>query len=131
MAAPNLTNGIIAYYPCDSIVAGKAPELVAAYDMPLFGGMNATNIVEGKWGNALNFDKSIPQYGKKVFAPGDGLPGIRRTNVTYSVWVKNAPVSSFQFGEASSLEANTFHGFGGLGGARDPHVYSQLRGKRL
>jgi hypothetical protein len=97
-------------------VAGKAPELVAAYDMPLFGSMNATNIVAGKWGNALNFDKSIPQYGKKVFAPGDGLPGIRRTNMTYSVWVNNAPVSSFQFGEASSLEASTFHGFGGLGG---------------
>lgn len=115
--SPNLTNGIIAYYPCDSIVAGKAPELVAAYDMPLFGGMNATNIVQGKWGNALNFDKAVPQYGKKVFAPGDGLPGIRRTNITYSVWVNNAAVSSFQFGEASSLEAFTFHGFGGLGGA--------------
>ena len=116
--APNLTNGIIAYYPCDSIVASKAPELVAAYDLPLFGGMNATNIVAGKWGNALYFDKSIPQYGKKVFAPGDGLPGIRRTNVTYSVWVKNVPVSSFQFGEASSLEALTFHGIGGVGGTQ-------------
>jgi hypothetical protein len=117
-AAPNLTNGIIAYFPCDSIVAGKAPELVAAYDMPLFGGMNATNIVAGKWGNALNFDKAVPQYGKKVFAPGDGLPGIRRTNMTYSVWVNNAPVSSFQFGEASSAEAFTFHGFGGVGGSQ-------------
>ncbi|MBP9900599.1 MAG: hypothetical protein KBH45_04015 [Verrucomicrobia bacterium] len=116
--SPNLTNGIIAYYPCDTIVAGKSPELVAAYDMPLFGGMNATNIVAGKWGNALNFDKAVPQYGKKVFAPGDGLPGIRRTNVTYSVWVKNVPVSSFQLGEASSLEASTFHGFGGVGGSQ-------------
>jgi hypothetical protein len=116
--APNLTNGIIAYFPCDSIVAGKAPELVAAYDMPLFGGMNATNIVAGKWGNALYFDKAVPQYGKKVFAPGDGLPGIRRTNVTYSAWVKNVPASSFQLGEASSLEASTFHGFGGVGGSQ-------------
>lgn len=116
--APNLTNGIIAYFPCDSIVAGKAPELVAAYDMPLFGGMGVTNIVAGKWGNALNFDKAVPQYGKKVFAPGDGLPGIRRTNVTYSVWVKNVPVGSFQLGEASSLEASTFHGFGGVGGSQ-------------
>lgn len=115
--SPNLTNGIIAYFPCDAIVAGKTPELVAAYDLPLFGGMNATNIIDGKWGSALYFDKAVPQYGKKVFAPGDGLPGIRRTNITYSVWVNNAPVSSFQLGEASSLEATTFHGFGGLGGA--------------
>lgn len=115
--APNLTSGIIAYYPCDSIVAGKAPELVSAYDMPLFGGMGATNIVAGRWGNALQFDRTVPQYGKRVFAPGDGLPGIRRTNVTYSIWVNNAGVSSFQFAEASSTDANTFNGFGGLGGA--------------
>ena len=84
---PNLTNGIIAYWPCDSIVAGYTPDPVAAYDMPLFGGMGATNIVEGKWGNALVFDKSIPQYGRKVFASTDTMPGIRRTNMTYSVWV--------------------------------------------
>jgi hypothetical protein len=116
--APDLTNGIIAYYPCDSIVAGKAPELVSAYDMPLFGGVASSNIVAGKWGNALTFNRTIPQYGRRVFAPTDSMPGIRRTNMTYSLWVSNAPVSSFQFGEAFSTgDVNTFHGFGGLGGA--------------
>ena len=115
--SPNLTNGIIAYYPCDSLVAGYTPDLVSAYDMQLFGGMNATNIVEGKWGNALNFDRLVPQYGKKVFALGDGMPGVRRTNFTYSFWMKSPPVSGFIFAEASSLDGSTFLGVGCVGSA--------------
>jgi hypothetical protein len=115
---PNLTNGIIAYYPCDAIVGTATPELVSAFDMPLFGGMNSTNIVAGKWGNALSFDRLIPQYGKKVFAAGDAMPGARRTNFTCSFWMKSPPVQGggFFFDEASSKDVNTFLGFGNSGG---------------
>lgn len=115
--APNLTNGIIAYYPCDAMVAGYTPDLVSAYDMPLFGGMGETNIVEGKWGNALQFDRLVPQYGRKVFASGDAMPGVRRTNFTYSFWMKSPPVSGFIFAEASSLDGSTFLGVGCVGSA--------------
>jgi hypothetical protein len=121
---PNLTNGIIAYYPCDSIVAGKSPELVSAYDMPLFGGMTATNIVEGKWGNALALNKAIPQYGKKVFSPSDPMPGIHRTNCSISLWLKGLPPNGGIVQLASSLETLTALSFEGL---TDPVFRMYLR----
>jgi hypothetical protein len=58
--SPDLTNGIVAYYPCNAIVAGRTADLVSAYDMSLYGGMGSGDLIPGKWGNALQFSSVSP-----------------------------------------------------------------------
>lgn len=85
--SPNLTNGIVAYWPLDGIAGVKTPDLVSAYDMTV-NNMGGTNIVAGKWGNALSFDKTKSQYARRIHAGGDALPSYSRSNFTVSIWVK-------------------------------------------
>jgi len=110
--APNLTNGMVAYFPCDAVVAGKTPDLVSAYDMTLVN-MTSGDLVSGKWGSALQFSKSPLKYGKRSPAlPGDALPVIRRTNCTISVWVQGLPHSGIFLTEGNSANNNTQFTFG-------------------
>lgn len=87
-ASPNLTNGLVAYWPLDSIAGVKTPDLVSAYDFTL-NNMGGTNVVPGKWGNALFFDKTKSQYARRIHAVGDALPAYSRLNFTVSLWVKS------------------------------------------
>lgn len=102
-ASPNLTNGMLAYWPLDTIAGVKTPDLVSAYDMTLGGTVNPT-LVPGKWGNALSFDETKSQIARVIYAPGSALPAYTRTNFTVSFWVK-APdaVQGWAFSEASTL----------------------------
>lgn len=84
---PNLTNGIVAYWPLDSIAGVKTPDLVSAYDFTV-NNMGSTNVVAGKWGSALSFDKTKSQYARRIHAVGDALPAYSRLNFTVSLWVK-------------------------------------------
>jgi len=102
-ASPNLTNGMLAYWPLDTITGVKTPDLVSAYDMTLGGTSNPTN-APGKWGNAMSFDATKSQIARVIYAPGSALPAYTRTNFTVSFWVK-APdaVSGWAFSEASTV----------------------------
>jgi len=105
--APDLTNGMVAYWPLDNVVGSKTPDLVSAYDLTLFN-MNAGNLTAGKWGNALAFSNATQTMARRVHNPGDLLPIYPRTNFTVSFWTK-APWSagSWAFAEASTLENNS------------------------
>ena len=51
---PNLTNGMLAYWPLDAVDGGKTPDLVNGLDLNL-DNIYATNVVPGRWGNAFSF----------------------------------------------------------------------------
>jgi hypothetical protein len=98
----DLTNGLVAYYPCDSVVAGKTPDLVSAYNMTLVN-MSSADLIAGRWGSALQFSKSPLKYGYRSPAlPGDALPVFRGTNCTISVWVQGMPHSGIFLTEGNS-----------------------------
>ncbi len=106
-ASPNLTNGIVAYWPLDAITGVKTPDLVSAYDLTLAGTVNPT-LTSGKWGSAMSFNSASSQYARRIHTSGDALPIYRRTNFTVSVWVKATPPAAFNwfFSEASMVNNN-------------------------
>jgi hypothetical protein len=115
--APDLTNGMVAYYPCDSITAGKLPDLVSGYDMTLVN-CGSSNLIAGKWGDAIQFYSSTPSYAIRSPAlPTDALPVFRGTNCTISMWVNGNAANFVSAGspvlaEANSTENNTQFTFG-------------------
>lgn len=104
--SPDLTNGLVAYWPLDSVVGVKTPDLVSAYDMTL-NNMSGANVVSGRWGNALYFSNPTTtnaQFGRYLRNPGDALPAYLLTNFTVSVWVKGTWIRGcWFFAEASTL----------------------------
>jgi len=105
-AAPDLTNGVVAYWPLDSINGVKTPDFVSAYDMTV-NNMSGANVVPGKWGNALSFTAANSQYARYIRNSGDALPAYLLTNFTVSVWVRGSPQpGSWFFAEASTLQNN-------------------------
>jgi hypothetical protein len=104
--SPNLTNGLVAYWPLDSVVGVKTPDLVSAYDMTV-NNMGATNVIPGRWGNALYFDKTYSQYARRIHNPGDALPAYPRSNFSVAFWAKAPPAAGgWAFAEASTLGNN-------------------------
>jgi hypothetical protein len=90
--SPSLTNGLVAYWPLDTVAGVKTPDLVSAYDMTV-NNMGSSNLVAGKWGKALAFDKTLSQYARRIHAAGDALPAYSRSNFTVSFWAK-APIAT-------------------------------------
>ncbi len=107
--SPNLTNGLVAYWPLDTIAGAKTPDLVSAYDLTI-NNMGSSNLVAGKWGSALSFSAASSQYARRIHNASDALPAYPRSNFTVSFWAK-APVaaSGWAFAEASTL--NNFPAF--------------------
>lgn len=105
--SPNLTNGIVAYWPLDTIDGVKTPDLVSAYDLTV-NNMGGSNVVAGKWGSALSFSAASSQFARRIHNPGDNLPIYSKSNFTVSFWAKAASSSSgWAFGECSTLQNNT------------------------
>lgn len=102
----NLTNGLVALWPLDGIVGVKTPDLVSAYDMTL-NNMSGTNVVAGKWGQGLYFDKAFSQFARRIHNAGDALPAYPRANFTVSFWAKApAAAGGWVFAEASTAGNN-------------------------
>jgi hypothetical protein len=112
-ASPNLTNGMVAYWPLDGITGVKTPDLVSAYDLTLAGTVNPT-LTAGKWGSAMSFNAANSQYARRIHNSGETLPIYRRTNFTVSVWVKATPPAAFNwfFSEASTVNNNSAFAIG-------------------
>jgi hypothetical protein len=112
-ATPNLTNGIVAYWPLNTLVGVKTPDLVSAYDLTT-SKMAGSNVVAGKWGNALAFNAASSQYARRIHNSGDALPIYPRTNFTVSLWVKSTPPAAFNwfFSEASMVNNNSAFAIG-------------------
>ncbi|MCC6822823.1 MAG: hypothetical protein IT579_18995 [Verrucomicrobia subdivision 3 bacterium] len=88
----SLTNGLVAYWPLNTIAGVKTPDLVSAYDLTV-NNMGSSNVVAGKWGNALAFDKTFSQYARRIHNSGDALPAYSKSNFTVSFWAK-APIAT-------------------------------------
>jgi hypothetical protein len=116
--SPNLTNGLMAYWPLDVIAGVKTPDLVSAYDMTL-GGSPAPTLVPGRWGQAMSFAAASSQFARVIYPAGAALPAYSRSNFTVSFWAK-APVASqgWAFAEASTVNNNAAFTLGMLGDAR-------------
>jgi hypothetical protein len=91
-APASITNSIISYWPLDTILGTKTPDLVSGYDMTLVK-MGATNVVAGKWGNAFLFDTVAQTSLERANAPGEALPIYNFPDFTVSLWV-NGPIQS-------------------------------------
>jgi hypothetical protein len=104
--SPNLTNGIVAYWPLDTITGVKTPDLVSAYDLTVGGTVNPT-LTSGKWGNGMSFSAASSQYATRLDNAGEALPAYSLPDFTVSLWVKAAPsaAATYFFGDAST--ANT------------------------
>lgn len=119
--APNLTNRIISYWPLDTILGTKTPDLVSSYDMNLSANMGPTNLVDGKWGKAMLFNNPSATLLSRSDNPGEDLPISAKPNFTVSMWV-NGPVQSDHrvFSEGSHLQNNTLFNLGTHNSATAP-----------
>jgi hypothetical protein len=84
--APSLTNGQISYWPLDAVNGGVTPDIVGGYDLYLATPMTATNLVAGKFGNAMQFYDAGPLI--RICSPGDALPLEKYQSWTVAMWVK-------------------------------------------
>lgn len=111
-----VTPGMIAYWPMDTIAGGKSPDVVSGYDMTAVN-MTETNVVPGKWGNAVQFYASAQDLFKHAYAADDQLPAYKQPAHTISFWVNGGTPTSSEndrrvFCESTTLANNPLCGFG-------------------
>ncbi len=123
----NITNALIAYWPLDTVIGTKTPDLVSGYDMTLTK-MGASNVVAGKWGKAFQFDNAAQNLLERSHNPGDALPIYQHPDFTVSAWV-NGPVQSDHrvFCESSLTNNNPMFDFGTHNSAADGTVDIYIR----
>jgi len=90
-SSPNITNGLVSYWPLDTIIGTKTPDLISGYDMTVLNMTTAGNIVPGKWGNAFSFTNATQTILERVDTAGQDLPIYNKANFTISMWVNGAP----------------------------------------
>jgi hypothetical protein len=127
-APPNITNGLIAYWPLDSVVGTKTPDLVSGYDMNLVNMTAANNVVPGRWGNAMSFTNEAHTILQRFDNPGEDLPIYNKPDFSVSIWVNGAPDQTDRrvFSEASTASNNQLFNLGtphtGSGGTVDSYI---------
>lgn len=89
-APPNITNSLIAYWPLDTIIGGKSPDLVSGYDLTAVNMTSSGNVVAGRWGNALSFTNATHTILQRVDNPGEDLPIYNKPEFSISLWVNGA-----------------------------------------
>lgn len=87
-AAASITNSLISYWPLDSFIGTKTPDLVSGYDLTL-NFMSASDLVSGKWGSAFLFNGTNALL-SRIDGAGEALPIYQHPNFSVSLWV-NAP----------------------------------------
>lgn len=119
--APALKSGIVAYWPLDSVEGTKTPEIANGYDMTLIN-MSSTNIVTGRWGNAMQFYASSSSMLERENLVDDQISIYSKaTNFTVSMWV-NGPASQQDkriFSESSSTSTQPLFNIGTKNAAGD------------
>jgi len=111
LQAANLTNGMVAYWPLDAVNGARTPDLVSAYDMTLYN-MADTNLIAGKWGQALYFDSGASQYATHTYIAGDALPFSKLPQFTLSLWTKGTGSGAWVLTEASTVNTGPVFALG-------------------
>lgn len=128
--ASNLTNGLISYWPLDTVVGTKTPDLVSGYDLTLVNLTAAGNLVPGKWGNAFSFTNATHTLLQRIDNPGDDLPIYHKPSFTLSLWVNGDANQTDRrvWSEGSTANNNPLFNLGtphnGVGGTVDSYIRS-------
>ncbi len=128
--ASNLTNGLISYWPLDTVVGSKTPDLVSGYDMTLVNMTAAGNVVPGKWGNAFSFTNATHTILQRIDSPGEDLPIYSKPSFTLSLWVNGDANQTDRrvWSEGSTGNNNPLFNIGtphnGVGGTVDTYLRS-------
>ncbi|MGN6387461.1 MAG: LamG-like jellyroll fold domain-containing protein, partial [Verrucomicrobiota bacterium] len=85
LPAPNLTNGIIAYWPLDTVQGTKTPDVIHGYDMQL-NNLTEADLVPGRIGNAFNLDSTRKTLLSRVHGASDELPANKHESYTIVMW---------------------------------------------
>jgi hypothetical protein len=80
-----LSDGLVSYWPLDTVVGLKTPDLVSGYDMELQN-LTADDVVEGRVGNAFQFDNARQTLLRRINSPGEQLPINQHPAVTVAFW---------------------------------------------
>jgi hypothetical protein len=86
-AAPDLNRSIISFWPLDTVVGDKTPDLVSGYDLSL-NNMTAANLVPGRFGNAFQFSAETSTALYRINNPGEDLPIYQKPEFSVSMWVR-------------------------------------------
>jgi hypothetical protein len=127
--APDLTNNLVAYWPLNTVEGTKTPDLANGYDMTLIN-MSSTNIVPGKWGNAMKFYAASASMMERENLPEDALSIYSKsTNFTVSLWVNGPGPQQDKriFSESSSTSAQPLFNLGTHNGNTDGTIDSFVR----
>jgi hypothetical protein len=116
IAQTDVRQGLVAYWPLDEIVDGVTPELVSGQHMQAVN-MDASSVVAGKRGSALNFDGAT-QYTVLFSDPtaNTGLPITQHRAFTIAFWVNATDPLTVQdrrmFSESSSTDNDPLYNVG-------------------
>lgn len=124
--APNLTNGMVAYWPLDEIQGVKTPDLASGYDMDLVN-LTAADVVPGKWGNAFRFDAARQTLLRRIHTAGDLLPIYQHPSFSVALWVRGMPQTDRRvFSEGSTANTQPLFNIGthsaGANGSVDSYI---------
>jgi hypothetical protein len=127
-APPNLTNGLVAYWPLDTVIGTKTPDLVSGYDLTLMNMTEAKNVVAGRWGKAMSFTNEAHTLLQRIDNKGEALPLYNDPAFSISLWV-NGPADQTDrrvFAEGSTANNNPLFNLGtphtGSGGTVDSYI---------
>lgn len=126
---PNLTNGMVAYWPLDKVQGSKTPDVVRGYDMNLVN-MTAADVVSGKWGKAFQFTPARSTMLERENLPADLLSlYTKNTNFTVSLWVNGPPNQQDKrvFSEGSTTTTTPLFNIGTHNTAADGSVDIYIR----
>ncbi len=82
-----LRDGLVAYWPLDSISKGTTPDVVSGYDMELTN-LDDSNVVKGKFGSAFSFSRGDQTILTRAHEEGEDLPINQHESFTISFWAK-------------------------------------------
>ena len=82
-----LADGLVSYWPLDTVQGTKTPDLVSGYDMDL-NNLTAADLVPGKFGKTFSFSNAKKTLLSRVHAAGEALPINQHPAFTISMWTK-------------------------------------------
>lgn len=89
VAQANLLDGLVSYWPLETVDVDKTPDLVSGNHLFLHN-LDETNFVPGRRGKALSLD-GASQFASHNYTSNPKLPIQASDNFTVAFWVKGAP----------------------------------------
>jgi hypothetical protein len=126
--APDLLEGMVAYWPLDELEGTKTPDIARGYDLEAVN-LSQADVVPGRWGNAIRMEFSRQTLLQRIHEPGDLLPIYQHPNFTISLWV-NGPANQADlriFSEGSNANSTPLFNIGTHSGGADGRLDSFIR----